>query len=86
MLREALEAAGFTLAAGEAGLFLWARGPEGDGDATPGGCSPRGVVVVPGRYFGPGGEAWVRVAPAPEEDACREAARRIASEGTRWKS
>ena len=80
VLRAALERGGFALAASEAGLFLWARSPEADGDAAARRLLARGVAVVPGRYFGPGGEAWVRVAPAPEEEACREAARRIESE------
>lgn len=86
ILRAALERAGFALAGSEAGLFLWARSPDGDGDAAARRLLARGVVVVPGRYFGAGGEAFVRVAPAPEEDACREAARRIESEGNRWTS
>jgi aspartate/methionine/tyrosine aminotransferase len=80
LLREALLGAGWELAAGRAGLFLWARPPGGDAGATAARLLRRGVIVTPGRYFGPGGEDWIRIAPAPEEDRCAEAARRIEQE------
>jgi succinyldiaminopimelate transaminase len=87
-LRDALERAGFTLAGSEAGLFLWARVPGDDADGVARRLLARGVVVVPGRYFGPGGEAWIRVAPAPEAARCAEAAERIIDEakGAGWRS
>ena len=85
-LAAALTRAGFALAGSEAGLFLWARAPGGDADGAAAALLRAGVVVVPGRYFGPGAGEWVRVAPAPEEAACHEAAERIETEGARWKS
>jgi aspartate/methionine/tyrosine aminotransferase len=88
VLRDALERAGFMLAGSEAGLFLWARAPGDDADGVARRLLARGVVVVPGRYFGPGGEAWIRVAPAPEAARCAEAAERIIDEakGAGWRS
>jgi succinyldiaminopimelate transaminase len=88
VLKDALERAGFALAGSEAGLFLWARAPGDDADGVARRLLARGVVVVPGRYFGPGGEAWIRLAPAPEAARCAEAAGRIieGAEGAGWRS
>jgi LL-diaminopimelate aminotransferase len=46
----------------------------------------RGVAVVPGRYFGAGGEGWLRLAPVPSLEGCREAANRIEEVARAWTS
>jgi succinyldiaminopimelate transaminase len=86
VLRAALEAGGLVVAGSGAGLFLWARAPVGDADVFHRALLARGVAVVPGRYFGAGGEGWLRVAPVPSLEGCREAAKRIEEVAGAWTS
>ncbi|MDF1499666.1 MAG: aminotransferase class I/II-fold pyridoxal phosphate-dependent enzyme [Anaerolineales bacterium] len=54
----------------EAGLYVWARTPEGWGSLpfTSEILSGAGVSLVPGTVFGPGGEGWFRISlTAPPE-------------------
>jgi succinyldiaminopimelate transaminase len=85
-LRAGLGAAGLAVAGSRAGLFLWAAAPGGDADAFARALLAGGVAVVPGRYFGAGGEGWVRVAPVPGLEDCRRAAQRIEEVAARWRT
>lgn len=71
ILREAFTTLGFEVIASEAALYLWVRV---DDDAT---LTARlleaGVVVSPGRAFGPGGEGYIRLALVPTVEECLEA-------------
>jgi LL-diaminopimelate aminotransferase len=83
-LRAGLERGGLVPAGSRAGLFLWAPAPGGDADGFARALLAAGVAVVPGRYFGPGGEGWLRLAPVPPLAECREAARRIEEVARGW--
>ena len=79
---EGLAAAGVTWSGSAAGLYVWVRVPDGDDLALARRLLDAGVVVTPGRAFGPGGEGWVRLALVPDVARCREALRRwIAATG-----
>jgi succinyldiaminopimelate transaminase len=71
-LRTPLEAAGIEVVGSEAGIYLWVAV---DDDAT---AAKRlleeGVVVSPGRVFGPGGEGHLRFALVPTVEECAAAA------------
>lgn len=84
--REALLACGLRTAGTRAGLFAWAEAPHGDADGFARALLARGVAVVPGRYFGNGAEGWLRLAPVPSLEGCREAARLIDEERHAWLS
>ncbi len=62
---------GYPTVASEAGLYLWIRVP--DDVAITEQLLEHGVVVSPGRAFGPGGEGHIRLALVPTVEACREA-------------
>ncbi len=71
VLRSGFEAAGFRVAGSEAGLYLWL---EVDDDvAAAKQLLAAGVVVTPGRAFGPGGEGHLRLALVPSVEECTEA-------------
>lgn len=72
LLREAFTAAGLDVVGSEAGLYLWLRVPD-DVAATER-LLEAGVVVSPGRAFGPGGEGHLRLALVPTVEECEEAA------------
>jgi succinyldiaminopimelate transaminase len=66
-LKDALTAAGFTIEHSQAGLFLWCTRGE-DGWATVDWFAARGILVVPGEFYGPGGSKHVRIAlTTPDE-------------------
>lgn len=75
LMMEPLKAAGLTPVGGSASFFLWCK-VEGDGDdqAAAQRLLDAGVLVAPGRIFGPGGEGHVRVALVPPIDECEAAA------------
>jgi succinyldiaminopimelate transaminase len=80
-LLPALLAAGLEPSGGDASFFLWLRVPGGE-DAEAFALrllNERGVAFAPGTYFGPGGEAHVRVALVPTLADCRRAAELLAS-------
>ncbi len=71
VLREAFTATGHEVVASRAGLYMWV--PVGDDLATAARLLDAGVVVSPGRAFGPGGEGYLRLALVPTVDECRAA-------------
>lgn len=67
-LRPALEAAGFTVEHGEAGLYLWTTRDE-PADESVGWLADRGIVAVSGAEYGAAGARHVRfalTAPLPD--------------------
>jgi acetylornithine aminotransferase len=80
VLLPALEAAGFTNAGGPASFFLWLRTPAGEDDAAAAlRLLERGIVCMPGSFFGPTGAGYLRFALVPTPEACAEAATRLAA-------
>jgi succinyldiaminopimelate transaminase len=72
ILRRAFDDLGYGTVASTAGLYLWI---EVDDDiATTDLLLEHGVVVSPGRFFGRGGEGYLRLALVPTVEACAEAA------------
>ena len=71
VLRKAFADLGFPTVASEAGLYLWVE--VGDDLAVTDRLLDGGVVVSPGRYFGPGGEGYLRLALVPTLAECKEA-------------
>jgi succinyldiaminopimelate transaminase len=71
VLREGFEAAGLEVVGSKAGLYLWMK-VDDDMEATER-LLAAGVVVSPGRAFGPGGEGYVRLALVPTVEDCAEA-------------
>jgi LL-diaminopimelate aminotransferase len=76
-LRTPFEAAGIEVVGSEAGIYLWV---VVDDDAV---AAKRlleeGVVVSPGRVFGPGGEGHLRFALVPTVEECAAAAEVVVS-------
>ncbi len=60
----------------DAGIYLWVAVPGGDDEAYALRLLEEGIVVAPGRSFGPGGEGCVRVALVPRLEECRMAIER----------
>ena len=71
MLRTAFDKLGFEVVASTAGLYLWVE-VEDDLAAT-NLLLEGGVVVSPGRFFGPGGEGHLRLALVPTLEECGQA-------------
>lgn len=71
IVRSAFDDLGYETVASEAGLYLWVRVPD-DLAATDALLS-EGVVVSPGRFFGPGGEGHIRLALVPTVEECADA-------------
>jgi aspartate/methionine/tyrosine aminotransferase len=57
----------------DAGLYLWATVPDADDEAYALRLLEEGIVVAPGRSFGPGGEGYIRIALVPGLEECRRA-------------
>jgi LL-diaminopimelate aminotransferase len=57
----------------DASFYLWVAVPGGDDEAYALRLLEKGIVVAPGRSFGPGGEGYVRVALVPGLEECRRA-------------
>jgi succinyldiaminopimelate transaminase len=77
-LRAALSAAGFSVSASEAGLYLWATRGE-DCWASVKWLAERGVLVAPGAFYGPGGERHVRVALTATDERVAAAVARLST-------
>ncbi len=83
---EAFREAGFQVTAPRATLYLWIPVPAGDGALGTGDSAAfalraldeAGVVVLPGRGLGEGGEGFFRVALTVDEARLREAGARLA--------
>lgn len=69
VLRRAFE--GFEIVGSRAGIYLWVA--VGDDVAVTKRLLERGVVVSPGRAFGPGGEGFIRLALVPTVEDCKAA-------------
>ena len=59
------------MVASRAGIYIWAR--VGDDVAVANRLLTSGVVVSPGRAFGPGGEGFIRLALIPTLDETEQA-------------
>ena len=62
---------GYPAVASRAGLYIWLK--VDDDLAITARLLEHGVVVSPGRVFGPGGEGYIRLAMVPTVDECEEA-------------
>ena len=71
ILREAFAAIGLDVVESKAGLYLWIA-VDDDMVATDR-LLEGGVVVSPGRFFGPGGEGYLRLALVPTVEECEAA-------------
>jgi LL-diaminopimelate aminotransferase len=60
----------------DASIYLWVAVPGGDDEAYSLRLLEEGIVVAPGRSFGPGGEGYVRIALVPGLEECRRAIER----------
>ncbi|VAW08863.1 hypothetical protein MNBD_ACTINO01-255, partial [hydrothermal vent metagenome] len=67
--------AGMEIVASQAGLYLWVR--VGDDVAVTDRLLEHGIVVSPGRFFGEGGEGYIRLALVPALEECTEAAQQL---------
>lgn len=76
VLREAFEASGYRIDHSEAGLYLWAT-KDAPAWETVGGLAERGILAVPGTFYGD--ETHVRIALTASDEDIAEAARRIAA-------
>jgi len=71
VLRKAFDAIGLQTVASHAGLYVWVA--VGDDLAVTEKLLAAGVVVSPGRYFGRGGEGYLRLALVPTLEECEQA-------------
>jgi succinyldiaminopimelate transaminase len=71
-LMPAIAANGWEVVASEATMYLWVAVP--DADAVVNRLLERGILVLPGSFFGPSGESYVRFALVPTLDECKRAA------------
>jgi len=76
ILAAALTAAGFVIDHSEAGLYLWAR-RQADCWETVDWLADRGILAVPGLFYGPTGTAHVRLALTATDDRISAAATRL---------
>jgi aspartate/methionine/tyrosine aminotransferase len=72
VVRAAFDAAGLDTVQSHAGLYLWVA--VDDDLIASSQLLDAGVVVSPGRFFGPGGEGFLRLALVPSLDECEAAA------------
>jgi succinyldiaminopimelate transaminase len=72
IVRAAFDSAGVETVESHAGLYLWVA--VEDDLAAAAALLEEGVVVSPGRFFGPGGEGFLRLALVPSLDDCAAAA------------
>jgi LL-diaminopimelate aminotransferase len=75
----ALRAAGFTLDAPKAAMYLWVALPQGVASAefATRALENTGALVLPGSSFGPAGEGFFRIALTVGPDRLRAAAERL---------
>lgn len=76
-LRQAFDAAGFTIEHSEAGLYLWATRGE-DCWKTVDWLARRGILVAPGAFYGPAGGQHVRIALTESDERVAAVAGRLA--------
>jgi LL-diaminopimelate aminotransferase len=59
---------------GDGTFFMWFRAPGGDAEAYAARLLEQaGIVIIPGPYFGPGGEGFCRLALVPDLEGCAKA-------------
>ena len=76
LFTEFFESVGLDHLSTDASFYLWVTVPDGDDEAYALRLMEEGIVVAPGRSFGPGGEGYVRIALVPELEDCSKAIRR----------
>ena len=76
VLREALQATGFSIEYSHAGLYLWCTRNEEDW-TTVSWFADRGIIVTPGRFYGERGTNHVRIALTATDEQIADAAARI---------
>ncbi len=72
IISRTMESLGYPTVGSEAGLYIWLK--VGDDLAMTERLLEHGVVVSPGRLFGPGGEGYIRLALVPGLEECKQAA------------
>ncbi len=75
VLRPAFEKLGLEVVASTAGLYMWVR--VEDDMAMTERLLEHGIVLSPGRFFGAGGEGYLRLALVPTVDECEDAGNAI---------
>lgn len=75
VLLSSFDKAGLEVVGSHAGLYVWMKVP--DDVAATADLLEHGIVVSPGRAFGPGGEGYIRLALVPTLDECHEAAEAV---------
>ena len=78
LFTEFFERAGLQYLPTRASFYLWVAVPGGDDEAYALRLMEKGIIVAPGRAFGPGGEGYIRIALVPGLDDCRAAIERWA--------
>jgi succinyldiaminopimelate transaminase len=76
LFKDFFERVGLRYMRTDASIYLWITVPEsfdGDDEAYALRLLEEGIIVAPGRSFGPGGEGYLRVALVPRLDDCRRA-------------
>lgn len=74
VLSTGLAAKGIEILPSHAGLYLWARVPNGStADAYATRCLEAGIVISPGGFFGAGADDWFRLALVPSLEDCSAA-------------
>jgi succinyldiaminopimelate transaminase len=79
LFKDFFERVGLSYMRTDASIYLWITVPEafgGDDETYALRLLEEGLVVAPGRSFGPGGEGYVRVALVPRLEECRKAIER----------
>jgi succinyldiaminopimelate transaminase len=77
-LRTAIEAAGFTVAHSDAGLYLWATRGEPCWE-TVADLAEIGILIAPGDFYGAAGAEWVRIAITASDERVAAAVARLAT-------
>lgn len=77
ILASAFDSVDAEVVASKAGLYLWAKVP--DDIAVTDRLLEAGIVVTPGRFFGEGGEGYIRLALVPTLAECQDAADELAN-------
>jgi succinyldiaminopimelate transaminase len=78
LLRPALESAGWAVEHSAAGLYLWAAHPDLDCWGSVQRLAEAGILVAPGKFYGPAGARHVRVALTGTDERIDVAIRRLA--------
>ena len=73
LFKDFFERVGLEYLPTDASFYLWVSVPGGDDEAYALSLLEDGIIVAPGRSFGPGGEGYVRVALVPRLEECRKA-------------